>query len=64
MQNVENDFQLSEEKIDLLKHIEQIQRDNFKYHRDFQNKIFIWSSNILLIVIGALLKKLKEGMHG
>jgi hypothetical protein len=47
--------QLSEEKVDLLKHIELTQRDDLKYHRDFQYKIFVWSGNILLILIGALL---------
>jgi len=38
-----------------LKHIEQSQRYDLRYHRDFQYKIFTWASNILLVLIGALL---------
>jgi len=52
---MKENYQLSEEKIDLLKHIAKIQSDDLKYHRDFQHKIFVWSSNILLIIIGSLL---------
>jgi len=43
------------DKIDLLKHMEKIQRDELNYRRDREHKIFTWSSNILLILIGALL---------
>lgn len=42
-------------KIDLLKHFQSRMRDETKVLRERQDKIFTWSNNILLLVIGALL---------
>jgi len=44
-----------EVKIDLLKHMEIIQRSNVQYRIERETNVFNWSSNILLILIGALL---------
>jgi len=43
------------DKIDLLKHMELIQRSNVEYRSEREHNIFSWSSNILLVLIGALL---------
>jgi hypothetical protein len=42
-------------KIELLKHLHTKAREEIDFLRDRQYKIFIWSSNILLLLIGALL---------
>lgn len=42
-------------KIDILKHIKQDQRGEVQYRREREYRIFTWSSNILLALIGALL---------
>ena len=42
-------------KIDILKHIQQDQRGEMQYRREREYRIFTWSSNILLALIGALL---------
>ena len=46
---------IAEDKTDLLKHMEIIQRSELNYRREREYKIFIWSSNILLALIGVLL---------
>jgi len=51
----EENVQMSEEKMELLKHILSLQNEDMNYHRDFQYKIFTWSSNMLGVLIGALL---------
>ncbi len=43
------------DKIDLLKHMELIQRSNVQYRSEREHNVFSWSSNILLVLIGALL---------
>ena len=45
----------SELRVDLLKHMELIQREELKYRRELQYKIFAWSNSIFLLLIGALL---------
>jgi hypothetical protein len=42
-------------KLDLLKHLHVKAREEINYHRERQDKVFKWSSNILLLVIGTLL---------
>lgn len=42
-------------KIDILKFMYDDQRSEVEYRREREHKIFTWSSNILLIFIGALL---------
>jgi ABC-type transport system involved in Fe-S cluster assembly fused permease/ATPase subunit len=46
---------ITEDKVDLLKHMELIQRAELNQRREREYKIFTWSSNILLALIGALL---------
>jgi hypothetical protein len=43
------------DKIDLLKHMEMIQRSNVQHRIEREQSVFSWSSNILLVLIGALL---------
>lgn len=50
MEKISNDM-----KIDLLKHFHDKTRDEIDNLRGRQDKIFTWSSNIFLLVIGALL---------
>ena len=42
-------------KIDILKHVKENQCDEVHYRREREYRIFTWSSNILLALIGALL---------
>jgi hypothetical protein len=42
-------------KIDILKHVKEDQRGEMQYRREREYRIFTWSSNILLALIGALL---------
>ena len=42
-------------RIDILKFIHQYQRGEIHYRREREYRIFTWSSNILLVLIGALL---------
>jgi hypothetical protein len=42
-------------KLDVLKHLHLVIRDEIKHMRDRQDKIFTWTSYILLLVIGTLL---------
>ena len=42
-------------KLDILKFIHQDQRSEMEYRREREHRIFTWSSNILLALIGALL---------
>ncbi len=42
-------------KIDILKHFHIKAREGINFHRDRQDKVFMWASNIFLLVIGALL---------
>jgi lipopolysaccharide export LptBFGC system permease protein LptF len=42
-------------KIDILKHVMEDQRGEVQYRREREYRIFTWSSNILLALIGALL---------
>lgn len=42
-------------RIDILKYIKQDQRGEMQYRRERTYRIFTWSSNILLALIGALL---------
>jgi hypothetical protein len=59
----ESQAQNVEDKIDLLKHMELIQRDELNQRRELEYKVFAWSSNILLALIGALLiTKQSEGV--
>ena len=44
-----------ETKLDILKHIQEDQRGEMEYRREREYRIFTWSSNILLALIGALL---------
>jgi hypothetical protein len=44
-----------ETKIEILKFIYQDQRSEVEYRREREHKIFTWSSNILLVLIGALM---------
>ena len=44
-----------EDKIDILKHIHQVQRDEVLFRREREYRVFIWSSTILWALIGALL---------
>ena len=44
-----------DDKIDLLKHMEALQRQELNYRREMQYRIFTWSSTILLATIGAFL---------
>ena len=44
-----------ETRIDILKFLHKDQRCEVEYRREREHKIFTWSSNILLILIGALL---------
>ena len=46
---------LTDNQIDLLKHIELIQRSELNNRREAESKIFTWSTNIILTLIGALL---------
>lgn len=43
------------DKIDLLKHMELIQRAEVRSRHEREQNVFSWSSNILLVLIGALL---------
>jgi hypothetical protein len=43
------------DKVDILKHAEDMQRSELVSRREEERKIFTWSSTILLAVIGALL---------
>jgi len=42
-------------KLDILKFVHQDQRNEMKYRREREYRIFTWSSSILLALIGALL---------
>lgn len=42
-------------KIEILKFVHQDQRSELEYRREREHRIFTWSSNILLLLIGALL---------
>lgn len=46
---------MTDEKIDLLKHMEMLQRQELNYRREMQYRIFTWSSTMLLAAIGTLL---------
>jgi hypothetical protein len=43
------------EKIEILRHIHLMQRDEIMYRRDREFKVFTWCSSILFALIGALL---------
>jgi small-conductance mechanosensitive channel len=43
------------DKVDLLKHMELIQRAEVRSRHEREHSVFNWSSNILLVLIGALL---------
>ncbi len=43
------------DKIDILKHAEEMQRNELASRREEENKVFPWSSTIMFVVIGALL---------
>jgi hypothetical protein len=50
-------------KIDILKHIHKEQWSEVQYRREREYRIFTWTSNILLALIGALLiTKLPENI--
>jgi len=42
-------------RLDVLKHLHSRAYDQISFHRQRQDKIFLWSSNVFLLVIGALL---------
>jgi hypothetical protein len=43
------------EKLDVLKHLHLVIRDEIAHMRERQDKIFTWTSSILLLIIGASL---------
>lgn len=50
----QEDFSIKD-KVDILKHAEEMQRNELASRREEERKVFTWSSTILLAVIGALL---------
>lgn len=56
MDEIENKQQLEiVDKVDVLKFLYSAQRDELMYRRERGYKIFTWTSNIFLLLIGALL---------
>jgi hypothetical protein len=43
------------DKIEILKHVHLMQRDEIMYRRDREFKVFTWCSSILFALVGALL---------